>query len=209
MFLLYSKLQNENIDSAQQDAWLQELPEIKQNQISNLLQRSDQLRSLAGYQLLKAGMALLKQHDFHLSQLDFAANGRPTHICPVNFSLSHSGSLVTCALDPNGKIGIDTEQHRKLPRSLGRYLSAQECQTIKQTPCVFFDIWTRKEAVIKAASNKGLAELAQVFLLDNDRAKFNNQIWFTRAVPILDDYSIHIATDLPDGDVTLMMIPLT
>jgi 4'-phosphopantetheinyl transferase len=208
VFLLYNILQTGNIDAAQQDAWLQELPEIKQGQISRLLHRSDQLRSLAGYQLLKTGMTLLKQRDFHLSQLDFTANGRPAHTCPVNFSLSHSGSLVTCALNPSGKIGIDTEQHRELPRSLGRYLSAQESQTVNQTPLAFFDIWTRKEAVVKAASNKGLADLPLVFLLETDRAEFKNQIWFTRAVPILDDYSIHIATDLPDGDVRLMMIPL-
>ena len=209
MFILYNNLHTENIDAAQQDAWLQELPEIKQNQISRLLHRSDQLRSLACYQLLKTGMTLIKQGNFHLSQLEFTANGRPAHICPVNFSLSHSGSLVTCALNPNGKIGIDTEQHRKLPVSLAKYLSNVECQTVKQVPLAFFDIWTRKEAVVKAACNKGLAELAQVFLLENDRAEFKNQIWFTRSVPILADYSINIATDLPDGDVTIMMIPLT
>lgn len=209
MFILYNRLQTENIDAAQQDTWLQQLPEAKQDQISRFLHHSDQLRSLAGYQLLKTGMTLLKQPDFQLSQLDFTSNGRPVHTCPVSFSLSHSGSLVTCALNPGGKIGIDTEQHRNLPRSLGRYLSSQECEIVRQTPLAFFDIWTRKEAVVKAASDKGLAELAQVNLLENDRAEFKSQIWFTRAVPILTDYSIHIATDQPDGDVTLMMIPLT
>jgi 4'-phosphopantetheinyl transferase len=207
MFVLYNRLQSEIIDSAQLRRWQQALPADKQAQVDRLADPADLRRSLAGYQLLQTGMLLLKQAEFRLAQLTFTTRGQPRYPGPIGFSLSHTGELVTCALFPGGKVGIDTEQHRDLPRPLSQYLTDNEQRQVRQDPAVFFDIWTRKEAVVKAGCDEGLAALADVTLQGSTLARFRGQTWHTHSVPILAGYTTHVATDQPT-EINLMMVPL-
>jgi 4'-phosphopantetheinyl transferase len=208
MFVLYNRLQAENIDPTRVEQWRQELPVAKQAQIDQLTRQADQIRSLAGYQLLKTGMALLKQTDFKLAQLEFTARGLPRYPGPIGFSLSHTGGLVVCGLLSGGEVGIDTEQHHEIPRSLSQYLTKEELSRVRQTPATFFDIWTRKEAVVKAGSDEGLAALTEVVLQGPNLAQFRGRTWHIRSVSIQPGYTTHVATDRPT-DINLMVIPLS
>ncbi|MBE6574636.1 MAG: 4'-phosphopantetheinyl transferase superfamily protein [Ruminococcaceae bacterium] len=66
-----------------------------------------------------------------------------------HFNISHSGEWVCLGVSKN-EIGVDIEKHNETRTRLAkRFFSAKEqtkCKTVKD----FFDIWTKKEAFIKA-----------------------------------------------------------
>jgi 4'-phosphopantetheinyl transferase len=84
----------------------------------------------------------------------------------VQFNLAHSGGLAVFAVARHGAVGVDVEQIRPVPDLIAlieRFFSARECAQIKQLPVEehvrgFFQIWTRKEAWLKA-TGEGLTDL--------------------------------------------------
>jgi len=77
---------------------------------------------------------------------------------PLAFNLSHSKDFALVAFARSGRLGVDVEQVRTLSDALSlaeRNFAADEVQWLSSTPPeqqpeVFFRIWTRKEAVLKA-----------------------------------------------------------
>lgn len=93
--------------------------------------------------------------------LAFAAEpwGKPVlPSSPFDFNLSHSGALGAIAISRSGPIGIDLEQIRALHDLEGvtdRFFAPEEQELIRnappeQRPALFFECWTRKEAMLKA-----------------------------------------------------------
>lgn len=84
----------------------------------------------------------------------------PDH--PLRFNLSHSGDCLLVALAWDGRLGVDVEQVRVLPRMAalaGRCFAPQEYQTWQAAGARaddFFRLWTLKEAFVKA-DGRGLA----------------------------------------------------
>ena len=77
---------------------------------------------------------------------------------PLFFNLAHSSDYVLLALSNVGAVGVDLERHRENiePLELGRTtFSPFEYEALLTTPEAqqrqhFFDLWTGKEAVLKA-----------------------------------------------------------
>jgi len=77
---------------------------------------------------------------------------------PLQFNISHSRDFALLAFARGGRLGVDVEQVRTLSDALPlaeRNFAAEEVQWLTSTPPqqqpeVFFRIWTRKEAVLKA-----------------------------------------------------------
>lgn len=75
------------------------------------------------------------------------------------FNIAHSGERVLLAFCANGAVGVDVERHRKLSDALDiaeRFFSPREASVVRalhggERDDAFFRIWTRKEAVVKAA----------------------------------------------------------
>ncbi|MGH1589064.1 4'-phosphopantetheinyl transferase family protein [Methylobacterium phyllosphaerae] len=76
----------------------------------------------------------------------------------VTFNLSHSGARALIGLAHKTSIGVDIEAVRSLPDALRiarAHFAADEVSALADTPGsaaerVFFGLWTRKEAVVKA-----------------------------------------------------------
>lgn len=76
---------------------------------------------------------------------------------PFHFSVSHAGAVVLVAL-ASGPVGIDLEGPRQLRRALevaARTFARSELELLARLPSVarprrFLEIWTAKEAVLKA-----------------------------------------------------------
>lgn len=86
-------------------------------------------------------------------------------------SIAHSNHLVVCALHSGGQVGIDTEFIRPLAlESFQAYFLPEEWDFIlNHTDSVrlFFELWTRKEAVMKA-DGRGLGlDLSCIETLSN------------------------------------------
>lgn len=121
----------------------------------------------------------------------------------LEFNLSHSGDLALIAVTREIPIGVDVEQHRPNVRVrdlAGRYFSSLEDAAIRETGgrnggrkqrVLFFQIWTRKEACIKAWG-EGLRTpldsfdvLGEVPLPVRAQAK----AWSVKDIPVLPGYS--------------------
>ena len=83
---------------------------------------------------------------------------------PLNFNLSHSGSMALYAITRNMEIGVDVEHVRsdfEYQQVAERFFSTNEVTALRAIPTemklkAFYTCWTRKEAYIKA-HGKGLS----------------------------------------------------
>ena len=88
----------------------------------------------------------------------------PSLALPLDFNISHTRGALVMAFAAQGAIGIDVEYTRRQCRALAvaqRYFSCSEVAALRRLPpeqqrARFFDLWTLKEAYIKACG-MGLA----------------------------------------------------
>lgn len=100
----------------------------------------------------------------------------------IQFNLSHSKNITLIAITKNYSIGVDIEyikQTRDVDAIAERYFSTREYSALKQLPTeerqkAFFNVWSRKEAFLKA-HGQGLSyslEKVEVSLATSEPAKF-------------------------------------
>lgn len=95
----------------------------------------------------------------------------------VSFNIAHTDGLVVIALSGRGEVGVDVEKTSRTARALAladRYFSASEAAALRSLPAAeqhqrFLDLWTLKEAYIKACG-KGLAIPLRQFSFTLDKA---------------------------------------
>ncbi|GAB3663733.1 4'-phosphopantetheinyl transferase family protein [Ramlibacter alkalitolerans] len=175
--------------------WLRDLPAVRQADIARWPDGAARHRSLLGTRLLREGLRRFGFHDASLSSLRHAPTGRPTLDLPLDFSLSHCEGRVLCALSCSGPIGVDVEPIGSLVAAdFPNYLSAAERAWAGGDPRRFYSIWTRKEAVVKAAGQRGLAELRHVDTQGADGgATFAGVAWQTASIPMGIAHVAHLA----------------
>jgi 4'-phosphopantetheinyl transferase len=89
----------------------------------------------------------------------------PGHESDVQFNVAHSHELALLAVTRRRAVGVDLEYRRPLADAgqiARRFFSPQEVAALRAAPqdnrsSIFFQIWTRKEAFIKA-TGKGLSQ---------------------------------------------------
>ncbi len=134
-------------------------------------------------------------------------------------NLSHSGNWILVAAGGMLDLGIDVEQHEDeidVAELMPSVFSPWEQRTLLSLPSEmhrssFFDIWTRKEAVIKADGagvSFGLSRFDVEFR--PDRAATVRRIegespdtWTLHALPLAPGYSAAVACRVPNATVTL------
>ncbi len=213
--LYYIKHQGKNdlakIDVIQVQQWLSALSNQKQVSVQRLIHYQDRVNSLAGLRLLH----LCAQHDgiknFKLSDVQYPDTGKPfwkSNNDYYDFNISHSGNLIVIAASATLKVGVDVEQIRLLKRlNFKRIMSADELARIKQTPELFFDLWSKKEAVVKAADTVGLARMSDVSLKQN-MAVLDEEQWFLKSINLDDQYAINMATSKAVDDLIVKQIQI-
>jgi len=204
--ILYYKVTPDKISSTQVseliNIWAAELPSQKQQQIAQLRQQEDQLLSLAGLQLLKLGMANFSDCPFSLDQLQFPQQRKPFFSDDIDFNISHSGNIACCAIADHIQIGIDLELQREVKSAtMNKYLpqNAYSSQNSgKESQVEFFSIWTKNEAIIKAANHGSIYNMSEI-ALDSKGGKYQQHYWYTYPIKIESNnpkqaYTCHIAS---------------
>jgi 4'-phosphopantetheinyl transferase len=133
----------------------------------------------------------------------YNAHGKPAVAGMLHFNTSHSGDYVAFAFTHAGEVGIDIEQWRpemeRREAIAGRYFAAGERAALASVPepervRAFFDLWTRKEAFVKARGTGLFSGLDQfevslaeprVVSVTNDSAAR----WWMTALPEVPGYS--------------------
>ena len=117
--------------------------------------------------------ALLGRYlDVSPAEINFAysARGKPSLAKAfsrdsVHFNLAHSGALALVALTRVAEVGVDVEQIRSVEDAEAiakRFFSPRESEILQRLPTTelqtaFFNLWTRKEAWLKA-TGEGISE---------------------------------------------------
>ncbi len=191
----------DNLAPACEARWLAQLCTEKREAIKRLQLAKGRAASLLGLRLLKHGMRAYGYGDFDLAAVRFPRGGKPCCALPIDFNITHSKELVACALSSTGSIGIDTENLRPIDiDSFGRFLSADEYARVDGDRRRFFELWTQKEAVVKAHGDGGIVNLRKVSVWQG-QGILGSQIWWLHPLDIHPDYVTHVATaaDSPIG----------
>lgn len=139
--------------------------------------------------------------DFHYSE-----NGKP-YIADleVAFNVTHSGEWVVLAFGRNRSIGVDIEQIRReveIGAIASRYFTAEEVDLIERAEdehALFFQLWARKEAYVKAAGSTLFSELSRFAVPVEDSEKDG---WHFRRLDAGSKYAVAVVTDRPVAELS-------
>ena len=196
----YSKINTETEVSQTFQELYREIPQKLWNHIlSYKYNRERQLR-LAGKLLLLQMMRYFDLAGLTLNDLQFSGENKPSFPgSDFNFSLAHSENISICAGTMNANIGIDIEYIKPVNTALVKdCLNAGELKLPEENAVSyssFYKIWTKKEAVLKAAS-RGLDEtLLQTINTLEEPVAFGNEKYCTRYIDVDEKYIACIASD--------------
>ncbi len=119
----------------------------------------DQARFIVGRGMMRALLApQVGQRPGEL-RIGYEAAGKPMLLDhSLQFNLAHSGGLALLAITGRHKVGVDVEQMRatiEIDSIADRYFAPEEQTLLRSLPgenrlASFFQVWTRKEAYMKA-----------------------------------------------------------
>ncbi|MEP6991552.1 MAG: 4'-phosphopantetheinyl transferase superfamily protein [bacterium] len=135
---------------------------------------------------------------------------------PVSFNLSHSGDLVLIAIAQSGDVGVDVERWSdrldtdllrlaEFAFSTAEHAAVRACDAASRR-ALFFDVWARKEAYIKARGHSVAAGLAHFDVPAEpgdprpvtDRSRTADEApWWLHDLAPGDGYSAALAVDRP------------
>jgi phosphopantetheine--protein transferase-like protein len=168
------------------------------------------MASLAGLSMLMAGLSAA-EIDRDLADLQFTADGKPFWPRGPHFSISHAGLYAGCALaagaSAHSSLGFDIEQIRPLRRNvMARMLSAEELASAQDDPVAMYQLWSAKEAVVKAVG-VGLRKMAQV-RIEGDHAHLDDATWHLHRQVIDTDHVACVAVSASGIDVQTQRITM-
>jgi len=150
------------------------------------------LQHLIGRLLLRDGLQKIKSMDT-LESLSYTDQGKP--ILPhTQFNISHSDHIVLCAFSSQGAIGVDVELPGSAdPQHLKHSFTDKEWQLIQQDPAMLYELWTRKEAVIKATHYKlqDLHKIETSYL--EEQIRMEGGTWYLRSLAFLREQGAYVA----------------
>ncbi|NJL98609.1 MAG: 4'-phosphopantetheinyl transferase superfamily protein [Synechococcaceae cyanobacterium SM2_3_2] len=151
-----------DLDSFNPDHWDPLLSSDEQARAEQMRVPEAQRRFVTGRGLLRTLLGQYLGQDPAQIRLAYGSQGKPylkyKSCCPLAFNLAHSGSLVVMAFGRQDPIGVDVEQVRpraQMERVARRRFTPSEYAHWQQVPesqrlRVFLQIWTAKEACLKA-----------------------------------------------------------
>jgi phosphopantetheinyl transferase len=86
-------------------------------------------------------------------------------------------------------------------------MSSDELAEIKKTPVLFFELWSKKEAVVKAADTVGLARMSDV-CLKQSMATLDEERWFLQSINLDKQYAVNMATSKVVDELIVKQIQL-
>ena len=131
--------------------------------------------------------------------LVFPAQGKPGWPAGPDFSISHSAARAGCALAPkDNRVGLDIEQRGTAAGTgLRRVASDREQSLYESSGLTLDDLWTAKEAVLKAAG-AGATQAGEV-ILEVDSALLRGVRYVLMRPFVATDCSCTLAATRPAG----------
>lgn len=159
----------------------------------------DQLRTEIGLLLTEKMLLNMGMNENALHTLTRNTYGKP--LLPdakVDFNISHSGNLVVAVCSHIKHVGIDLEQNRSIDISeYESFFHPKEWAllSLSNSEKIFFDIWTKKESLLKTKGLGFQTDLSSINIFDENETKYH-----FHSIPI-PDYSCTICSTFPPKEV--------
>ncbi len=174
----------EELSPKQENFFLENVHEDKVEKIKRLAFAIDRSRSILGLMLLDKILKDNELNDLSIKQIRqdklrkpaFPAEHNPHNI---DFNITHSGALVACVVAQNIQVGLDSEyKQNKEHRLSSHFMTEEEINYISadnntQNEDRFLEIWTKKEALIKADPDGKIMQLKSIKLSNNTESSSN------------------------------------
>ncbi len=171
---------------------LNALPLSKQNALAKIKLEEVYHASLAGYALLQDALQKLGFENHALKDIEFPLHKKPYFPQGPDFNISHAYDRVVCAISSEAQIGVDIEKEISFDTyQLKKYFNEEELLYINEDKRRFYEVWTKKEAILKAAGS-GLMEARKIRFYGT-HAVFAQVKWHLHTI-IWDDYRIAVAS---------------
>lgn len=180
------------------DYYINQIPASMQKSVLKYKRWQDAQSSLLGKILLMKG---LKKYGFRkevLEDIQYTQYNRPYFRDNIYFNISHSGNCVICAISRDFELGIDVEEIRPIVvQDFSTQFNTDEMNSIygsEDRLLAFYNLWTKKEAVIKA-DGRGMSVPLQSIVFKNSReAVLNERKWHIQQIDLDHTYCIHLAS---------------
>lgn len=179
-------------------------PPFIQQSIHRYLHRQDQLLTAAGKLLL---LQALYDHQLSarllLKDLIYSGFQKPGFDYPVDFNISHAGRYVVLSFTTTGNTGVDIEEIKPVNRQEFRdVFTLKEWESLEQSPqaeLLFYQLWTKKEAVVKAIG-KGLYLPLTDIDVSGNTVTTAEQTYSFGSLAIDPGYAAHVAVTHSPGE---------
>lgn len=187
------------LDPALQARWLAVLPDALAARVGRMREAPDRAATLLGMALLAHCARVAGLEPPRPRALSFPARGKPVWPAGQDFSISHSAARAGCALAPkDNRVGLDIEQRGTVAGSgLRLVASGRERTLYESSGLTLDDLWTAKEAVLKAAG-AGATQAGEVFLEVDSALLWGVRYALLRPV-VASDCSCTLAATRPAG----------
>lgn len=162
------------------------LPLPIQQQLNRYYREQDRLAGIIGKNLLRYGLRKLGLEATALEAMQYTATNRPylAHDPWVDFNLSHSESLVVCAISVVARVGVDVEKEKAI--SLVNFqasFSGRQWETLESSAHpqkLFYQLWVQKEALVKADGSGLGVPFAEIDMMENTSLLQQDRWFLTR-----------------------------
>lgn len=188
--ILYCDLNDLSISKL--DAYMNKLPEYLKEKMRLYKNIRNKHLSIAGYYLLVIGLLVLDLDEEKILNIRIGTYGKPyVSDNSFYFNISHSESLVTCMVSKKCEVGIDVEYREVFDYKKLNIYSDNEEEIIFRSDdniILFYDIWTRKEAVVKCLGYGLNLDLKSIDVVSQNLILFNAE-YYIYSFTMLEKYS--------------------
>lgn len=177
--------------------YLDLLPAFMRTEILRYRYAADQKARLLSRLMLKQSIQDTAAADDRLNDWRRDVNNKPVIDNWNAFNISHASNLVVLAHTTGKTVGVDIEKRKDLEyKEIVESFHAGEQQYIASAAdpiSSFFEIWAKKEALLKAAGIgivNGLSEFSCV----EDIVDYRKQSWYLKEVPLHPEYACYLCS---------------
>ena len=178
--------------------YLELVPNDTLLKINSFHRKQDKLACLFGRVLLQRCLQSLKRPDIVLNDIRYSEYKKP-YVDGVSFNITHSADLIACAASSDAQVGLDTEKITNINfedfKNVFTQSEWEHIHSASHPVSSFFELWTRKESVLKA-HGEGLNFPLQELEVINENIILNNAIWVVQPIDLSPGYSTHLATSV-------------
>ncbi len=160
------------------------------------------LATLAGIDLLSLAAAAHGYDGLPATALVFPERGKPFWPGGLEFNISHTQDFVACVATRDVSVGLDVESAGRVSlATVRRVASNAELALSGESAFGATRLWTRKEAVVKAAG--GTVFDAGKVTVSQSHAEFRDRRWYFAGLEVLAGHACAIAAARADLSVDL------